>query len=84
MSSAKALAAAGDEEEAQNAAAAAVRRITQGAPMGEEGTGAAGHAASEERLMDSAKERDARRNKLKESVFKIEHAGVLGVLGWFL
>ncbi|EDN08663.1 conserved hypothetical protein [Histoplasma mississippiense (nom. inval.)] len=81
LSSAKALAAAEDEEEAQNAAAAAVRRITQGAPMGEEGTGAAGHAASEERLMDSAKERDARRNKLKESVFKIEHAGVLGVLG---
>ncbi|EGC49772.1 phosphoethanolamine transferase class O [Histoplasma capsulatum var. duboisii H88] len=83
-SSAKALAAAEDEEEAQNAAAAAARRITQGAPMGEEGTGAAGHAASEERLMNSAKERDARRNKLKESVFKIEHAGVLGVLGWFL
>ncbi|PGH31283.1 phosphatidylinositol glycan, class O [[Emmonsia] crescens] len=76
--SAQALA---EEEEAQKVAAAA--RIKQRALMGE-GAGAGGDKAREEAVIKAAKERDVRRNKLKESVFKIEHAGVLGVLGWFL
>ncbi|EGE85656.1 phosphatidylinositol glycan, class O [Blastomyces dermatitidis ATCC 18188] len=82
--SAKALA---EEEEAQKVAAA--QKIRQRATLGEgEGVGAGAGAgrctAGEEALVKAAKERDVQRNKLKERLFTIEHAGVLGVLGWFL
>ncbi|OJD23658.1 hypothetical protein ACJ73_04989 [Blastomyces percursus] len=72
--SAKALA---EEEEAQ--------RRRQRAALGEgAGAGAGRDTAGKEALVKAAKERDVQRNKLKERLFTIEHAGVLGVLGWFL
>ncbi|KAK2739190.1 mannose-ethanolamine phosphotransferase gpi13 [Myotisia sp. PD_48] len=38
--------------------------------------------ASEAELLNAAKERDVQRNKQKEKEFKIQHAGILGLLGW--
>ncbi|OJD16612.1 hypothetical protein AJ78_03252 [Emergomyces pasteurianus Ep9510] len=77
--SAKALA---EEEQAQKVAAA--ERIKQRVSMGVDVGAGAGDKTREEALIKAAKEMDMQRNKVKESVFKIEHAGVLGVLGWFL
>ncbi|PGH09930.1 hypothetical protein AJ79_05546 [Helicocarpus griseus UAMH5409] len=80
--SAKALA---EEEEAQKAAAQRIKHrslLSEAAGAGRRGADTG--AASEQELIKAVKERDVQRNKLKESVFKIEHAGVLGVLGWFL
>ncbi|PGH04717.1 phosphatidylinositol glycan, class O [Blastomyces parvus] len=75
--SAKALA---EEEEAAAQKLAAAQRIKQRtAALGE-----VRETAGEEAMVKAAKERDVLRNKLKERLFKIEHAGVLGVLGWFL
>ena len=41
-------------------------------------------AASEEELLKIVKEKDRKRNKAKETEFKMQHAGIVGVLVWFL
>ncbi|ODH52621.1 hypothetical protein GX48_01106 [Paracoccidioides brasiliensis] len=58
-----------EEEEAQR------QRLLAGAGSG---------TANDEKLLKAAKRRDVQRNKLRESLFKIQHAVVLAVLGWFL
>lgn len=41
-------------------------------------------AAGQSELAKRAKEQDAKRNKEKENAFKIQHIGILLLLGWFL
>ncbi|KAI5298366.1 Chromatin modification- protein meaf6, partial [Ascosphaera pollenicola] len=43
-----------------------------------------GKAASERELLRAVKERDVKRNVAKENEFKKWHAGIIGVLLWFL
>lgn len=43
-----------------------------------------GLAASEAELVKAAKEKDVRRNKLREQEFKTQHGAIMGLLGWLL
>ncbi|KAI5297271.1 mannose-ethanolamine phosphotransferase gpi13 [Ascosphaera atra] len=69
---------------AQWAAAQALLEKEQAAAGREKQGASSARGASEKELLKAVKQRDVKRNKLREDEFKKWHAGIVGVLVWFL
>ena len=73
---------------ADTEASQAQAQLAQAEVQGKIGPGGCGSwkssAADEEELFNALKERDEQRNKIKEREFKLQHLGILGLLGWIL